>query len=375
MAARENKAFGTMNFFIAVMLALAALGLADKIFGGRLGLAEEFDKGLSTMGPLALSMVGVYCIGVTVVQKNADALAALSQVLPFDASLPIGCLLAPDLGGYAMAQTMAATPALGIFSGLIVSSTLGTVVSFSLPIALTFLNKTQHGVFMRGFCLGVVTLPLGVGLGGFLLGLTPGQLGAQLLPIGVLCLVLCAGLLWAARITTRALLLLGNGVRILSFALFGVVAAGIFVPAWQLASPALVQEVFLIVAKITCVVCGAMILSKLVLERCGGLLRAVGRLLDINDYAVLGLLLSLATSISMLPLYEKMDARGKAMNAAFMVSGAFVLGGQLAFVASVESTAAVAVYMAAKLAGGVAAVLCVRFLPFAQTQTIEQGES
>lgn len=358
-----------MNVFIAVMLALAALGLADKICGGRLGLAEEFDKGLATMGPLALSMVGVYCIGVTAVQANAGAFVALAGVLPFDTSLLVGSLLAPDLGGYAMAQSIAATPPLGLYSGLILSSTLGTVVSFSLPIALSFLPKAQHGSFLGGFSVGVVTLPVCALAGGALLGLSPTQLVANVLPILAVCLLLCGALLFAARATTKVLLVMGNGVRIASFVLFAVVMAGIFMPAWQIAAPALVQEVFLIVAKITAVVCGAMILSKIILARCGGALQAVGRVLGVNDYAVLGLILSLATSISMLPLYEKMDVRGKAMNAAFMVCGAFVLGGQLAFVASVESAEIVWVYIIAKLTGGALAIVCTRFLPMRTEST------
>ena len=59
-------------------------------------------------------------------------------------------------------------------------------------------------------------------------------------------------------------------------------------------------------------------------------------MLGVNSYSVVGLIISLATCISMIPMMEKMDDRGKVMNAAFAVSGSFVLGGQLAFIASVE---------------------------------------
>ena len=74
--------------------------------------------------------------------------------------------------------------------------------------------------------------------------------------------------------------------------------------------------------------------------------------LGVNEYAVLGLLTSLVSSVSMLPLYPRMDARGRMINAAFTVSGAFVLGGQMAFAAGVADGRAVAAYFATKLAGG-----------------------
>lgn len=32
-----------MNIFVAIMLGFAALGLFDKMIGGRLGLEKEFD--------------------------------------------------------------------------------------------------------------------------------------------------------------------------------------------------------------------------------------------------------------------------------------------------------------------------------------------
>ena len=49
------------------LLLCALLGLWDKISGGKMGLAAEFDGGLASMASLALSIVGIYCIGVTAV--------------------------------------------------------------------------------------------------------------------------------------------------------------------------------------------------------------------------------------------------------------------------------------------------------------------
>ena len=50
-----------MNIFIGILLLCAFLGLWDKISGGKMGLAAEFDGGLASMASLALSIVGIYC--------------------------------------------------------------------------------------------------------------------------------------------------------------------------------------------------------------------------------------------------------------------------------------------------------------------------
>ena len=53
---------------------------------------------------------------------------------------------------------------------------------------------------------------------------------------------------------------------------------------------------------------------------------------------------------------EKMDEKGKLMNVAFAVSGAFVIGGHLGFTASVEADY-IFPMMLAKLVSGIISVL------------------
>ena len=54
----------------------------------------------------------------------------------------------------------------------------------------------------------------------------------------------------------------------------------------------------------------------------------------------------------MLPLLSKMNKKGKILNAAFSLSGAFVFGGQLGFIASVNSTS-VTWFVVVKLLAGI----------------------
>lgn len=350
-----------MNGLIGVLLVLAALGLLDQGTGGKLGLAEAFGRGLSSMGGLAVSLVGIYCLGITALQSGAAGVAALKAVLPFDPSVLVGCVLAPDLGGWSIARGMAAGEAVGRFSGVIVSSTLGCAVSFVLPLSLAGVEEEARADLMSGLVVGIVTLPATLLVGGVMLGVPVQTLAVCCAPILLLCALLCLALVKARRPATRVLLAVGSGVRLASFVLFGLVVAGLFVPAWALCRPELVEESLLIVVKITAVVCGAMVAARLILAWCRRPIRGLAGLLGIREEAAVGLVLSLATSLSMLPLFGRMDRRGRVMNAAFSVSGAFALGGQMAFIASVEPGKVVAAFVCAKLAGGVCALLTARF--------------
>ena len=51
-----------MNPIIFILLCFAALGLFDKMFKNRLGLATSFDRGIITMGDFMMSVGGFYCI-------------------------------------------------------------------------------------------------------------------------------------------------------------------------------------------------------------------------------------------------------------------------------------------------------------------------
>ena len=362
-----------MNILIAALLCFALLGALDKLFNGVMGVAPAFDQGLASMGPLCLSMAGIYCAATALLGGGTPG-EALAQ-LPFDPSLLAGALLAPDMGGYTLAVQLARDSQLGAYSAVLVTSTLGTLVSFALPISLGSLPAHEVQGFMQGVLWGIISLPLGLLAGGLVLGMGPAQLWGGLWPVCIICLGLCAGLRFAPRGCLRAISILGQLVRAAGILLLCVVTAGVFVPRWAVVDPALVTEVLLVVFRITAVVCGSLVAANLLMHRAGRLLQRAGRALRVNEYAVVGLLASLANSISMLPLYSRMDVRGKVMNAAFTVSGAFCLGGQLAFVAAVATGQQVTAFLVAKLAAGLAAVwLALKFTRGEQPEPSEQPE-
>ena len=160
-----------MNALIAILLLFALLGAVDKIIGGKLGVAEEFDRGLAAMGPLCLPMSGVYCVAVAALGSHPEVLSAWGSVLPFDPSLLAGALLAPDLGGYPIASQLAASPALAAYSGAMLSSLLGCLISFVLPTSLGSLESHEVGGFMRGILWGIVAMPAALAVGGLLAGI------------------------------------------------------------------------------------------------------------------------------------------------------------------------------------------------------------
>ena len=58
-----------------------------------------------------------------------------------------------------------------------------------------------------------------------------------------------------------------------------------------------------------------------------------------------------------------MDRKGKVLNAAFSVCGAYVVGGQLAFVSSLTDSHQTAAYIICKLTAGILAIALASVIP------------
>lgn len=87
-----------MNPIIFILLCFAALGLFDKMFKNRLGLAASFDRGIITMGDFMMSVGGFYCIAIAFLNGHAGLFENKEMI--------ISSLLAPDLGGYSIIESM-----------------------------------------------------------------------------------------------------------------------------------------------------------------------------------------------------------------------------------------------------------------------------
>ena len=345
-----------MNIFIAVMIFFAALGLADMILGNQFGLAPDFEQGLATMGSLSLSVVGFYTIGISFVQNHAEKIAAATSGLPFDPSLIPGSLLAPDMGALGIAVNLAATPALAAFTGAMVSGGLGMTIGYQLPVFLAAVKKEEIPDLMRGFIFGLIALPPGLLTGGLMIGLPLPVLLVNMTPVLTLCVLLIAAFLLAPDGTMKVLILFGNIVRIVSFVFFALAVTGLFSPEHAVADPALVKDSLLMILRMVLVACGGLVMSHLILDHFGDFIRKIGGRLRVNNESVVGFLLSSTQSLAMLPLFSRMDKNGRVLNAAFSVSGAYVIGGQMAAVSSMVTGPQTTAYMVCKIVSGLLGV-------------------
>mgnify|MGYP002509128033 CR=1 FL=1 len=103
-----------MEYALSVTMAIfAIIGAIDKIFGNRLKLGDEFEKGIHTIAPLTMSMLGMITIAPTLSDLLLPVITPVANLLRFDPSAIAGIIFANDMGGASLAAELAQNPQAG----------------------------------------------------------------------------------------------------------------------------------------------------------------------------------------------------------------------------------------------------------------------
>lgn len=343
-----------MNFIIFIMLVFFLIGLLDKTLNNKFNVAKAFDEGLKNFGSITLSMSGFYCIMIFFLLEHMDSFLSLTSYLPIDSSFLIGSILAPDMGGFSIVNSISEKTSVIVFSGILLTSTLGATISFQLPIFFGSIEKEDLPYMVHGLIYGLITLPFILIIAGIYLHVP--SLFMNLLPILCLCVLLYSGLTKYYEHTIKILTVFANVIKFSGMIFFGMVAIQVLFPGVQFTSDTLISEAMMIVLKMGIIVCGSLVLSEFILKFGKQQIKKIAKVIGCNEISIVGFILSLTTSLAMLPLFSRMDTKGKILNGAFSVSGAYVLGGQLGFINSVTTEKYVLLYMIVKLCAGLLAM-------------------
>lgn len=350
-----------MNAVAVLMMAFSVIGALDRIFGNRLGLGKEFERGFMLLGDLALSMIGMIVISPLLARLISPALSWLYETAGIDPSSITSMLFANDLGGAALSTEVAKDVQLGRFNGLVVTSMMGATISFTVAFALNSVKPHQHKPLLLGFLCGIVTIVPGCFVGGLILRIPLMQLLYNLLPLFIFSLLVALGLLLFPELSARIFGILGAGIKILITIglIFGIVRS---LSGYEIVSGLnSIEDAGLICLNAAIVMTGAFPLLHILSGILGKQLNRLGGRIGIDENSVLGFISCLANNISTFGMMEKMNEKGVMLNAAFAVSAAFVFGDHLAFTLAYDPGCLAGVIIG-KLTAGLLSLLAANFM-------------
>ena len=321
-----------MEIFTYVMIAVAVIAAIDRIAGNKTGLGEEFEKSISMIAPLALSMAGILILAPSI----SYLLQGISSFFPdfLDFSVIPSLILANDMGGAHLAKDLASDENLGYFNGLVLASMMGATVSFTIPFSIQVTKKENHSDIFFGILCGMITIPVGLVAGGLICGIPFFSLLINLIPLLILVVIIAVGILKFEKITIRIF-------SVLAFFIKAVVTAGlIFGIIEYLTGKALIpymdnlNNAMDIIINIMCIMAGALPLFHVLKKVLTPALRRLGNRLGVNETSAFGFLTTIGTSVPTYEMMDKMDKKGIVLNAAFSVGASFTFVDHLAFTVS-----------------------------------------
>ena len=341
---------------VAVMAIFMTVGALDKaLFDGRHGYGKEFERGLNTMGPLALLMVGVMCVAPALGTVLAPVLAPAFLAIGSDPALFPGFLMGLDSGGLPLARALARSPEAAAIFGIGLCSTLAAIMTIPLPFSLAAAAPESRPYIAKGLVAGIIASPLSMLGVGWTLGygtLSILSLGAPAFAIAILLALL---LTFYRRSTIRALMGLGRGMVALFTLLLAASALQHYSPVVLIPGLAPIEPQLAIVGEIGVMLAGAYPLVLFVQRHFAGGLKRLAGLLRIDETAALGMLVSIANPFPMYAMLERMTNRGKVICSAFSGPALCMLGDYLGFM-SAYSPEGIAPMFAGKALAALAAL-------------------
>ena len=343
------------EILIAVMAIFAVLGALDRILGNRFGVGKEFEEGILAMGSLAMAMIGVITLAPVLAAVLKPVVVPVFSFLGADPAMFAGSILACDMGGGALAAQMTDNRDAALLGGVLTGSMLGATIVFTIPVAMGILDEKDQPAMAKGILCGIVTIPVGVLVGGLVAGFPVTMVLRNLIPIVLIGGLIAFGLWKAENAMIRGFAAFGKGV--VAVITVGLAAAIVEELTGYAIIPGMapISEGFQTVGAIAIVLAGAFPLVYVLTKLLKKPLLRLGKILGINDLAAAGLVASLANSIATFGMVKDMDDRGKVVNIAFAVSAAFVFGDHLGFTAGFAPEMLPAMIIG-KLAGGISAV-------------------
>lgn len=325
----------TLDKMILFIMGIGVLlGAIDLILGNKWGLGSKFEEGFMCLGPTALSMVGMMCIAPLIANLLSPLIVPFYHFIGADPAM-FASILAIDMGGYPLAIALADSPLVGQFSGLIVSSMLGVTMIFTIPLGLTMLKSNEHPYFAKGLLIGLIPIPIGSFIGGFLMKLPFKLLCLNSLPTLLIAILLMIGLVLNQQLMVKGFIVFGKGVKILTT--IGLAAAAFKYLTNFTLIPDMpdILECMSTVSSICIVLLGSLPLMTLLLRLFQKPFEALGRLLSLNSASIGGILFSCISVLPVLKIYSDMNERGKIVCTAFFVSSIATFAAHLGFVVDV----------------------------------------
>ncbi|MCQ2751488.1 MAG: ethanolamine utilization protein EutH [Coriobacteriales bacterium] len=394
------------NYVVALIMICAIIGCLVSVFKPEHELGQEFVAGIDAIGPIFLPVAGIMASQPYLAAFISGVFGPLFNTIGADPAMAATTFIAVDMGGYPLAAELAATKESWIMA-MMTGYMAGATIVFTIPVALKMLEVRDRKYLALGVMSGLLAIPIGVfvssaiiafsnpmirevvatnGEATYQLALSWAQIGINLVPLIIICVLLALGLKFIPNGMIKGFNVFG---RVLESALKIVVViviidyfTGIFTTLLGEAfefQPIIADEVDIFRALETAgaigiMLCGAFPMVWMIKKFLAKPLEKLGKLVHLSSDATAGLLAASANVLAALAMVKDMRARDKVIVMAFGVCCAFLFGDHLSFTANFQPSLIPAV-MLGKIAGGIFCIIFAYLLAIKNAEKLEAEDA
>lgn len=360
--------FSIFVVLITTMFAIAAI-VDALFFDNKYGLGPEFYKGMEMIGPLCVAIIGIIALVPVIALIIKQTITPLYKMFGLDPAMACAAILAIDMGGFQLAESVALDPTIGRWAGVIYGSMMGATIVFSIPVGLAAIKDEDVPAFSKGILFGIAAIPVGTLIGGLLMGISLSIVIKNLIIPVIFSIIIIICLLKFPASTTyvfkkfssfiNIIAMIGLGLAMLKdLVLLPVSNLGYFsiekIPFIRLIGST--SEGIAVAGSVGLVLSGALPFIYCLNKWLSKPLKRLSEKNGLTESGITGFLLSCANNMATFATLSKMKEREKVLNTAFAVCAAFVIGDHLAFVAG-NAPELIGPMMVAKLSSGILAVV------------------
>ena len=390
---------------VYIIMVCAIVGCIASVVRPESELGQQFVAGIDSIGPIFLPVAGIMASAPYLTAFVSSVFGPAYGIFGADPAMAATTFIAVDMGGYQLADALAATRESWIMA-MVTGYMAGATIVFTIPVALKMLEVRDRKYLALGVMSGLLAIPVGVLVASVIIALSDplirevvstnadatyqlalswGTIGLNLIPLVIICVVLAAGLKFKPDMMIKGFIIFGRAMESALKIVFVLVVVeyftGIFTTVFGgfgfdpiIADEADIFRALEVSGAIGMMLCGAFPMVWLIKRYLAKPLAKVGGLVGLSSDATAGLLAASANVLAALAMVKDLKARDKVIVMSFAVCCAFLFGDHLSFTANFQPTLIVPV-LVGKLVAGVCAIAFAYLLAVKKAEELEAAEA
>lgn len=340
---------------ISWIVAIGVLvGMADSLTGNHFKIGETFQRGFRLIGSMMISMAGIMALAPVIAGWIAPLILPLFRQLQMDPSI-VSILMGNDMGGYQMAMSLAEDPKVGMMLGGITAGMFGGTLTFSIPLGFSLIEGKARQAFSKGMLIGLGCIPVGSIAGGLVLGIAPGTVFWNNIPVLFLTALIVTGFVLFQDRLVKIMEIFGRVVEWTGTIGIGIGAFTYLTGVEVIPGMLPIMDTMQTVCGMTITMIGMFPVLEIFRRIFRPLLERIGALAGMDAEGCSGIIFTMASAAPVFPMLNDMNETGAILNAAWIVGCAAMFGSQMGLIMSIGSEY-IPAFLTAKLACGLTAL-------------------